>query len=173
MNDPRLDAWVAALGARLHERNGQLRFRPSTADEWAGFIGSVIDGMFTEPMPPFPFAEVIPPETDEVTKARAAIAHEDSLGDIGCVDRPADALHAAKTFRDAYNALLVDYVKMVREKGVPPSVLEAAEKTLREKHLREAAEICRRTCWTGAAGTSWRLDCAEEILAAIDEEPPT
>lgn len=48
-----------------------------------------------------------PPEpTREALKdAYEALAHEASLGDIGCVDRPSHVLGAAETFRDVYHEL--------------------------------------------------------------------
>lgn len=264
--NPKLDAWIAALGERLHERNGQMMFRPSSAEEWAGFVGSVIDGTFTRPMPPFPFAEPADDIADDIAQEVHLLSRDYGDPDDADCMSPEEfkafwlrlfAEHAARAYRKGWEAaggLSAEESKALREIlerppqplpvalresldaldkmescGVPhpaitalagrldtaqqhaavltdlaTKVLDAIEpariggasswesllghgarlkaaleggaaalKIVRERYLREAAEICRRGAWAGTPGTSFRLDCAEEILAAIDEEPST
>jgi len=48
------DEWLLALAERLNERDGQLMFRPRNAEQWAGVLHSIMEGQYTESMPPFP-----------------------------------------------------------------------------------------------------------------------
>lgn len=64
-------------------------------------------------------------------------------------------------------------VKEERDRAVANAqVLELALKNRRRAALKEAAEVCRGGTWTGGPGSSFRLDCAEEIDALADEPAP-
>lgn len=47
--------------------------------------------------------------------------------------------------------------------------LDAHDREVRRLALEEAASVCRTGVASGGPGHSWRLDCAEEIEALIDE----
>ena len=64
-------------------------------------------------------------------------------------------------------------VKEERDRAVARAqVLELALKNRRRAALKEAAEICRNGTAFGRPGSSWRLDCAEEIDERADEPAP-
>jgi hypothetical protein len=52
-----------------------------------------------------------------------------------------------------------------------PALAVNHDARVRREALQDAAAICRRGAWAGKEGTSWRLDCAEEIEELADAPP--
>lgn len=58
--------YAALLGSRVHERLSQMRFAPRNEAEWQGLVATVLDGMFTEPLPAPPRLPVVAPTEPHV-----------------------------------------------------------------------------------------------------------